>query len=93
MPKDEEAKIKKRISNDMHGFLETNTERLEKVSQLFGDKIKSVERYSQTETLIARQKEVNNKLKTALTDNFVDPNSQANRNIAHIFNKFFGRKS
>lgn len=73
----------------IHSFLETNYQRLSKISQLFQQKLNMLEKFDQSETLIRDLDRENNRLRDRIVSEYLSSESLLNRSLNAIFNSHF----
>jgi predicted methyltransferase len=77
---------------EVYSFLDRENQRLEAVDRFFTTKLKTMEFYSQSETLVKKQKAHRDSLLDFLSRRMASPDSLINKRIAQLYDQAFGKK-
>lgn len=75
---------------DLLTFLETESHRLEKLVELFQEKVSILKNCPQDISLTVKQETSNITMKTEIVQNLIKKNSPLNQNLLNLFNQFYG---
>ncbi|GEM_PF-4989030 len=71
----------------LYNFLEREESRLRKIELFCGHKVKTLEDFDQTPTILENQKRMLEAFENSLIDNMLNQNANIHQHLKHIFNK------